>query len=83
MLFLIIICQLFECVQVSYLAANSLFPEWKVWTQFLDDYTEGLSLDGLAESHPIEVILHALHFFSWYNLLKGISIITVFDNSSI
>ncbi|XP_065630862.1 aminopeptidase M1 [Quercus suber] len=46
--------------RVSYLAANHLFPEWKGWTQFLDDYTEGLRLDGLAESHPIEVeINHA------------------------
>ncbi|XP_030944646.1 aminopeptidase M1-like isoform X2 [Quercus lobata] len=45
---------------VSYLAANHLFPEWEVWTQFLNDYTEGLRLDGLAESHPIEVeINHA------------------------
>ncbi|KAM3738846.1 hypothetical protein ACB098_09G161900 [Castanea mollissima] len=45
---------------VSYLAADCLFPEWKVWTQFLDDYTEGLEMDGLTESHPIEVkINHA------------------------
>ena len=42
-------------IQVSYLAADSLFPEWKIWTQFLDECTEGLRLDGLAESHPIEV----------------------------
>lgn len=41
--------------QVSYLAADSLFPEWKVWTQFLDQITEGLRLDCLEESHPIEV----------------------------
>lgn len=42
-------------LQVSYLAADSLFPEWKVWTQFLDETTMGLRLDALAESHPIEV----------------------------
>jgi len=41
--------------QVSYLATDSLFPEWKIWTQFLDESTEGLRLDGLEESHPIEV----------------------------
>ncbi|EPS63116.1 hypothetical protein M569_11670, partial [Genlisea aurea] len=40
---------------VSYLACDSLFPDWKIWTQFLDESTEGLRLDGLAESHPIEV----------------------------
>lgn len=40
---------------MSYLASDSLFPEWKIWTQFLDESTEGLRLDGLEESHPIEV----------------------------
>lgn len=44
-------------VQVSYLATDSLFPEWKIWSQFLHETTEGLKLDGLAESHPIEVLL--------------------------
>lgn len=47
---------------MSYLAADSLFPEWKIWTQFLDESTEGLRLDGLEESHPIEVFLHGLSF---------------------
>ena len=42
--------------QVSYLACDSLFPEWKVWTQFLDESVAGLRLDGLEESHPIEVL---------------------------
>ncbi|KAG5541207.1 hypothetical protein RHGRI_021155 [Rhododendron griersonianum] len=41
---------------VSYLATDSLFPEWKIWTQFLDEITEGLRLDGLSESHPIEAL---------------------------
>ncbi|KAL3500812.1 hypothetical protein ACH5RR_039905 [Cinchona calisaya] len=45
---------------VSYLAADDLFPEWKIWTQFIEENTEGLRLDGLSESHPIEVhINHA------------------------
>ena len=47
-------------LQVSYLAADSLFPEWKIWTQFLDETTMGLRLDALAESHPIEVIFFFL-----------------------
>ena len=51
-------------VQISYLATDSLFPEWKIWNQFLDESTDGLRLDGLAESHPIEVICMAI-FFSW------------------
>ncbi|KAJ1383388.1 Peptidase M1, membrane alanine aminopeptidase, N-terminal, partial [Sesbania bispinosa] len=39
---------------VSYLATNSLFPEWKIWSQFCHESSEGLRLDDLAESHPIE-----------------------------
>ena len=56
-------------VQVSYLATDSLFPEWKIWTQFLAESTEGLKMDGLAESHPIEVIFDGLSSFPGYNLL--------------
>ncbi|XP_034215420.1 aminopeptidase M1-like isoform X3 [Prunus dulcis] len=45
---------------VSYLATDNLFPEWQIWTQFLDECTGGLRLDALEESHPIEVeINHA------------------------
>lgn len=40
---------------MSYLATDSLFPEWEIWSQFLEEATEGLRLDGLTESHPIEV----------------------------
>ena len=47
--------------QVSYLATDNCFPEWKIWSQFLHESTEGLRLDGLAESHPIEVLFN-LHF---------------------
>ncbi|KAI6679924.1 hypothetical protein NL676_033805 [Syzygium grande] len=39
---------------VSYLANDCLFPEWKTWTQFLQESTEGMRLDELAVSHPIE-----------------------------
>ena len=46
-------------LQMSYLAKDKLFPEWKIWTQFFDhESSEGLRLDGLAESHPIEVNGH-------------------------
>lgn len=41
---------------VGWLAADQLFPEWDIWTEFvLDDCQAGLSLDGLRSSHPIEV----------------------------
>ena len=36
-------------------AVDWLFPEWEMWTQFVNmDTTRALSLDGLKNSHPIE-----------------------------
>ncbi|KAK9131306.1 hypothetical protein Sjap_011793 [Stephania japonica] len=40
---------------VSYLAVDTFFPEWKMWDQFLAETADGLKLDALEESHPIEV----------------------------
>lgn len=69
---------------VSYLAADSLFPEWKIWTQFLEESTEGLRLDGLAESHPIEVeINHAGEIdeiFDAISYRKGASVIRMLES---
>lgn len=69
---------------VSYLATDSLFPEWKIWTQFLDEYTEGLRLDGLEESHPIEVeVNHASEIdeiFDAISYRKGASVIRMLQS---
>uniref|UniRef100_A0A5B7A8X7 Aminopeptidase n=1 Tax=Davidia involucrata TaxID=16924 RepID=A0A5B7A8X7_DAVIN len=69
---------------VSYLAADSLFPEWKIWTQFLDESTQGLRLDGLSESHPIEVeINHAAEvdeIFDAISYKKGASVIRMLQS---
>ncbi|GLT75954.1 hypothetical protein SLA2020_476430 [Shorea laevis] len=69
---------------VSYLATDSLFPEWKIWTQFLDESTEGLRLDGLEESHPIEVdINHAGEIdeiFDAISYRKGASVIRMLQS---
>ncbi|KAK4580847.1 hypothetical protein RGQ29_024481 [Quercus rubra] len=69
---------------VSYLAADRLFPKWKVWTQFLDDNTEGLGMDGLRESHPIEVkINHANEIdeiIDSMSYIKGASIIRMLQS---
>ncbi|XP_047084021.1 aminopeptidase M1-C-like [Lolium rigidum] len=40
---------------VSHLAVDSIFPQWNIWTQFLDNTTGALRLDSLEDSHPIEV----------------------------
>ncbi|KAK8620087.1 hypothetical protein V6N13_066572 [Hibiscus sabdariffa] len=65
---------------MSYMAKDKLFPEWKIWTQFFDHETsEGLRLDGLEESHPIEVeVNHASEIdeiFDTISYRKGASII--------
>ena len=37
-------------------AVDHLYPEWHMWTQFVSHGTNsGLGLDGLRNSHPIEV----------------------------
>uniref|UniRef100_A0A7N0V668 Alpha-aminoacylpeptide hydrolase n=1 Tax=Kalanchoe fedtschenkoi TaxID=63787 RepID=A0A7N0V668_KALFE len=69
---------------VSYLATDAIFPEWKIWTQFLDESTDGLRLDGLAESHPIEVeIKHASEIdeiFDAISYRKGASVIRMLQS---
>lgn len=37
------------------MATDILFPEWKIWSQFLQQTTGGLVKDALEQSHPIEV----------------------------
>ncbi len=41
---------------MSYLAVDELFPDWKVWTQFIvDEQSLAFKLDALEHTHPIEV----------------------------
>lgn len=41
---------------MSYLAVDELFPDWKVWTQFIvDEQSLAFKLDALENTHPIEV----------------------------
>ncbi|PAN35146.1 hypothetical protein PAHAL_6G184800 [Panicum hallii] len=69
---------------VSYLAVDSLFPEWNNWTQFLDETTSGLTLDALAESHPIEVeVNHASEIDAIFDSIsydKGASVIRMLQS---
>lgn len=44
---------------MSYLAIDQLFPEWKLWTQFMvDEQAVAFSADALANTHPIEVTIN-------------------------
>ncbi|CAI9093746.1 OLC1v1029307C1 [Oldenlandia corymbosa var. corymbosa] len=69
---------------ISYLAVDSLFPDWQIWTQFLDESSEGLCLDGLLESHPIEVdINHAAEINEIFDAIssrKGASVIRMLQS---
>lgn len=41
---------------MEYKAVDTLFPSWRIWTQFVFiEHAQALSLDGLANTHPIEV----------------------------
>lgn len=41
---------------VGWRAMDHLYPEWKVWSQFLtNEQSMGLGLDSLRSSHPVEV----------------------------
>ncbi|KAG5537939.1 hypothetical protein RHGRI_025134 [Rhododendron griersonianum] len=64
---------------VSYLATDSLFPEWEIWTQFLDETAGGLRMDALESSHPIEVEIHharsVLEVFDSISYEKGSAVI--------
>lgn len=41
---------------IEYLAVDHIFPNWKIWNQFIvADHNVALALDGLETSHPIEI----------------------------
>ena len=41
---------------VGWLAVDHIFPEWKIWEQFIgNEFESALELDSLRSSHPIEV----------------------------
>jgi puromycin-sensitive aminopeptidase len=41
---------------MEYMVIDNLFPEWNLWIQFdVDERQQGLSLDSLEYTHPVEV----------------------------
>ncbi|CAN1217313.1 Aminopeptidase M1 [Linum perenne] len=69
---------------MSHLANDNLFPEWKIWNQFLGEFSDALRLDSLEESHPIEVeIRHASEIneiFDAISYQKGASVLRMLQN---
>ncbi len=44
---------------MEYLAVDSIFPEWELWTQFaVDEQQQALKLDALEHTHPVEVAIN-------------------------
>jgi puromycin-sensitive aminopeptidase len=65
---------------IGYLAVDSAFPQWKIWTQFVyTDHAQALGMDGLKNTHAIEVEVHhpseISEIFDDISYEKGASII--------
>lgn len=70
---------------VEFLCVDHIFPEYDIWTQFVTDmYTRALELDGLKNSHPIEVpVGHPSEIdeiFDEISYNKGASVIRMLHN---
>jgi puromycin-sensitive aminopeptidase len=65
---------------IEYLAVDKLFPQWDMWSQFVQmDHGGALSLDGLKSTHAIEVDVHhpdeISEIFDAVSYSKGASVI--------
>lgn len=65
---------------MEYKAVDDMFPEWKIWKQFVNtDHATALELDGLVSTHPIEVEVghpsEIAQIFDAVSYSKGASII--------
>ncbi|KAF9947569.1 hypothetical protein BGZ70_002613 [Mortierella alpina] len=70
---------------VGTLAVDHVFPEWDTWSNFvINEYQQGLSLDSLRSSHPIEVPVadpHEIHqIFDAISYSKGAAVIRMLSN---
>lgn len=70
---------------MEYLAVDKLFPEWKVWTQFVyTEHAKALSLDGLENTHAIEIPVHhpgeISEIFDAVSYSKGASVIRMIED---
>ncbi len=66
-------------------AVDWLFPEWEMWTQFVNmDTNRALSLDGLKNSHPIEQEVknpaEVSQLFDAISYSKGGAVIRMLEN---
>ncbi len=69
---------------MAYKAVNEIFPEWKIWEDFISDETEiALNEDSLKSTHPIEVEIKnptdIVEVFDEISYNKGGSILRMLD----
>lgn len=70
---------------VGWLAVDNIFPDWDVWTSFVnEDMPRALNLDALRSSHPIEVTVNdpaEIHqIFDAISYYKGASVIRMLSS---
>src|SRR5260221_4362184 len=69
----------FACY-IEYLATNAIFPQWKIWDQFIvAEHNDALTLGSLKNTHPIEIEVRnpseIVEIFDEVSYAKGASII--------
>mmetsp|Transcript_19389 Transcript_19389/g.33317 ORF Transcript_19389/g.33317 Transcript_19389/m.33317 type:complete len:873 (+) Transcript_19389:55-2673(+) len=69
----------------AFLAVEHIFPEWHIWKQFVcGNLSRALTLDGLQNSHPIEVEVKSSgeidEIFDAISYSKGASVIRMLAN---
>ncbi len=70
---------------IEFLAVDHIFPEWKMWTQFIiDEQQQALKLDALEHTHPVEVpVSHPDEIRSIFDTIsysKGASLIHMLNS---
>lgn len=65
---------------MEYVAIDAVFPKWNIWAHFVSaEHMRGLALDGLANTHAIEVDVHhpeeISEIFDAVSYSKGASVI--------
>ncbi|KAI8089940.1 aminopeptidase [Halteromyces radiatus] len=70
---------------VGWLAVDNIFPDWDVWTSFVnEDMPRALNLDALRSSHPIDVAVNdpaEIHqIFDAISYYKGASVIRMLSS---
>lgn len=70
---------------MEYVAVDKLFPEWNIWTQFaFTEQAKALSLDGMTNTHAIEIPVHhpgeISEIFDAVSYSKGASVIKMLQD---